>query len=130
VTENEHAQYGDNLNELVAPAGLRIENGVVFDRTHCFHENPEWVFGEAAADSPLAHAGERACFFRAGWCIASGEAGIAWHASETAWPPNAGLIGLGFLGAGRIAVVTDSVLFGDERIGQLDHLQLWLNLVY
>jgi len=130
VTENEHAKYGDNLNDLLAPAGLRMENGVVFDRTACLNENPEWVFGEAAPDSPIAHRVTRACFFRAGWCVASGDAKIAWKASGQAWPPNAGLIGLGSLGAGRIAVVTDSVLFGDERIGQYDHFQLWLNLVY
>jgi hypothetical protein len=34
------------------------------------------------------------------------------------------------LGAGRIVVVADSNLFGDERIESFDHLQLWLNLVY
>jgi Family of unknown function (DUF6421) len=130
VTENEHAKYGDNLNDLLAPAGLRMENGVVFDRTACLNENPEWIFGEATPDSPIAHGVKRACFFRAGWTVASGDAKIAWKASEHAWPPNAGLIGLGVLGAGRIAVVTDSVLFGDERIGQYDHLQLWLNLLY
>jgi len=130
VTENEHAKYGDNLNDLLAPAGLRMENGVVFDRTACLNENPEWIFGEAAPDSPIAHGVKRACFFRAGWCVASGDAKIAWKASGQAWPPNAGLIGLGALGAGRIAVVTDSVLFGDERLGQFDHFQLWMNLVY
>jgi hypothetical protein len=130
VTENEHAKYGDNLNALLGPAGLRMENGVVFDRTACLNENPEWIIGGAAPDSPIAHGVKRACFFRAGWCMASDGAKIAWKASEHAWPPNAGLIGLGYVGAGRIAVVTDSVLFGDERIDQCDHFQLWLNLVY
>jgi hypothetical protein len=33
-------------------------------------------------------------------------------------------------GKGRVALLTDSNLFGDERLGTLDHLQLWLNLVY
>jgi len=130
VTENEHAKYGDNLNDLLGPAGLRMENGVVFDRTACLHENPEWIFGEATPDSPIAHGVQRACFFRAGWCVAEGAAKIAWKASGQAWPAHAGLIGLGALGAGRIAVVTDSVLFGDERLGQYDHFQLWMNLVY
>src|SRR5262249_10554117 len=27
ITEYEHDKYGDNLNELLAPTGLRIENG-------------------------------------------------------------------------------------------------------
>jgi hypothetical protein len=43
---------------------------------------------------------------------------------------NAGVIGHGPLAKGRVAVVTDSVLFGDERLGEHDHEQLWLNLIY
>ena len=33
VTEYEHDKYGDNLNDLLAPAGLRIQNTRVFDRS-------------------------------------------------------------------------------------------------
>src|ERR1039457_5726509 len=31
VSEYEHEKYGDNLNDLVAPCGLRIANATVFD---------------------------------------------------------------------------------------------------
>jgi hypothetical protein len=130
ISEYEHAKYGDNLNELLAPTGLRLENGTAFDHSACVHNNPEWLFGEPVKHTPLAHAVGRACFFRAGWCVAEGEASIAWKTSAQARPAGAGLIGCAHFGAGRVAVVTDSVLFGDERIGEFDHLQLWLNLVY
>jgi hypothetical protein len=127
ITEYEHDKYGDNLNELLAPAGLRIENGKVFDRTACAHDNPEWFLAAPADESPLGHLAAKACFYRAGW-VEGGDA--AWRASPEAYPPGAAVIATASLGAGWIAVVTDSVLFGDERIGEYDHVQLWLNLVY
>ena len=130
ITEYEHDKYGDNLNELLAAAGLRIENGKVFDRSACAHENPEWILAAPAPDSPLGHAAERACFYRASGCVAEGDAQIAWQATAQAHPRCAGVIGAARPGAGRVVVVTDSVLFGDERFEAFDHRQLWLNLVY
>jgi hypothetical protein len=130
ITEYEHDKYGDNLNDLLAPAGLRIENGKVFDRSRCVPGNPEWVFGGPSDDSPLGHLASKACFFRASWVTAGGAARVDWEASKQAHPSRAGLVGTARLGEGRIAVVTDSVLFGDEQIEQHDHAQLWLNLVH
>ena len=131
VTEYEHDKYGDNLNDLLAPAGLRIENTRVFDRTACVPGNPEWLFGEATPGSPLAHLAARACFFRAGSCATTGGgAHMAWRASTNAHPPGACVIACAEFGGGRIVVVTDSLLFGDEHIGEHDHLQLWLNIVH
>lgn len=127
ITEYEHDKYGDNLNDLLAPAGLRIENGKVFDRTACAHDNPEWFYAAPAPGSPLSHRAPRACFYRAGW-IVGGEP--HWTASANAHPPSAAVLATATLGAGRIAVCTDSVLFGDERLGEHDHAQLWLNVVY
>jgi len=131
VTEYEHDKYGDNLNDLLAPAGLRIENSRVFDRTACAPGNPEWLFGESVPGSPLAHLASRVCFFRAGSCVATdGSAKAAWRASANAHPPSACVIACTEFGDGRIVVVTDSLLFGDEHIGKHDHLQLWLNIVH
>jgi hypothetical protein len=141
VSEYEHDKYGDNLNELLAPVGLRIANGKVFDRAHCAHENPEWILGAPASPITLGHLAKNACFYRTGWCevLPSGEADlsgpprrcqIAWRASESAHPASAPLIALAEFGWGRVGLVTDSNLFGDERLGSLDHLQLWLNLIY
>lgn len=132
ITEYEHDKYGDNLNALLEPAGIRLENGKVFDRAACVNENPEWFIATPSgrAATSLGHLANRAVFYRAGWCHVQGEASIEWQAGDRAHPPHAGVIATARMGLGRIAVVTDSVLFGDERIGEHDHAQLWLNLLY
>jgi hypothetical protein len=127
ITEYEHDKYGDNLNELLVPTGLRIENGKIFDRSACAHDNPEWILAQPVQDSPLAYRAARACFYRAGWI--SG-ASPDWSASPHAHPSYAAVVATAKLGHGRVVVVTDSVLFGDGRIGEYDHEQLWLNGVY
>jgi hypothetical protein len=135
VTEYEHAKYGDNLNDLLAPFGLEILSTTVIDRAHCLHSNAAWVVGNAAADFPaLGHRVDRACFYQSGACrvvpAEGAQARIAWHASPQASPPGAGLIGVSRCGQGRVAVVTDSLLFGDEFFGELEHCALWLNVCY
>lgn len=131
VTEYEHDKYGDNLNDLLAPAGLRIENGTAIDRTACIHENAEWLFGEPAGVPALSHGVGQACFYRASWVTVTGaDAQAAWTTKPGAFPAEAGLVATARLGEGRIVVVTDSVLFGDERIGDYGHAQLWLNIVH
>ncbi len=130
ITEYEHAKYGDNLNELLAAVGLRIESGKVSDRSACEAGVAEWFHAEPVEDSPLGHMASRACFYRAGWLAAAEEAGVAWRASAGAHPRRAGVIGHAKAGLGRVVVVTDSVLFGDERILHHDHLALWLNIVH
>lgn len=134
VTEYEHEKYGDNLNELLAPFGLEIINATVLDRSRCLYTNPAWVLGQPAGDFPvLAHGVEQACFYQSGACrVAPGaeEAFIAWRASPQATPPDAGLIAAMRCGEGRVVVVADSLLFGDEFFGELDHRALWRNVCY
>lgn len=130
VTEYEHEKYGDNLNDLLSPIGLRIENDRIFDRTACVPGNPEWIFAEPASDSPLGHLAPRACFYRAGSCSLNGEAQAGWRASPGAHPPNACVIGTATFGRGRVVVVTDSLLFGDEHFDETGHHQLWLNIAH
>ena len=48
----------------------------------------------------------------------------------TASPPRAPLAAVAEHGAGRVVVLADSDLFGDDCIGELDNEPLWLNLVY
>ena len=130
ITEYEHEKYGDNLNELLAAAGIRIEGGKVFDKSDCAAGNDEWIFAGPVCGSPLGHLAQRACFYRAGWLACSTDAQVAWHASANAHPASACVIGCAKLGLGRIVAVTDSVIFGDEHISENDHLALWLNIVY
>ncbi|MGB8169475.1 MAG: DUF6421 family protein [Chthoniobacteraceae bacterium] len=130
ITENEHDKYGDNLNALLEPMGVQIENGVAFDRSACVGDNPEWVLGRPAAESLLAHRANAACFYRAGWVSVEGAARGAWQTSPQAHPAGAALIVTAPFGAGRVVVIADSNLFGDERFASFDLQQLWLNLIY
>ena len=52
------------------------------------------------------------------------------RSSPSASPPQAPLAAITEHGAGRVVVLADSDLFGDDCIGELDHESLWLNLVY
>ena len=126
ISEYEHDKYGDNLNELLARFGLEIENTTVFDREHCLAGNPAWFFADVkSGDSALMHQVEQACFYQAGSCRVTGNATIALRSSS-----QAGLIGVAQHGQGRVVLVTDSMLFGDERFADYSHRQLWLNMIY
>src|SRR5436190_3600524 len=126
VTEYEHDKYGDNLNELLAHFGLEIENTTIFNQQACVAGNPAWFFADVPAGEPaLTHAVEKVCFYQAGSCRATGKASIALQSRS-----RAGLIGLSQQGKGRVALITDSMLFGDEHFADFSHRQLWLNLMY
>jgi hypothetical protein len=128
ITEYEHDKYADNLNDLIAPAGLRIENGRIFDRTSCAHENPEWIVAEPCPIRPLRTGPRARAFTGPVGATRRVRAQIAWRATAQAHPARAAVVATAPLGAGRIAVVNDSVLFGDERFDAYNHRQLWLNL--
>jgi Family of unknown function (DUF6421)/Domain of unknown function (DUF4350) len=126
VSEYEHDKYGDNLNDLLARFGLEIENTTVFDAQHCVGNNPAWFLADVKNGEPcLMHQVEQACFYQAGSCRANGGAAIALRSST-----QAGLIGIVQHGKGRVALITDSLLFGDEYFDEYSHRQLWLNLLY
>jgi hypothetical protein len=152
ITEYEHEKYGDNLNDLLAPFGIRIENTTVRSPSDSLHSNATWFlahhFGKGTW-SGTGHLVEKVGFFRAGSCVLDGEehrekgrrkqkdqagehaeASLVWRASKDAEPSGAGLIALARYGQGRVVVVTDSSLFGDRHMSEFDHTQLWLNLAY
>ncbi|HYY74122.1 MAG TPA: DUF6421 family protein, partial [Solirubrobacterales bacterium] len=71
-----------------------------------------------------------ACFYRAGMLALHDGARVIARTSASASPAEAPLAAVVEHGAGRVAVLADSDLFGDDCIGELDHEALWLNLVY
>lgn len=133
VTEYEHDKYGDNLNELLEPFGIQVQNGTVLDRAHCAQQNPAWVLAEStgsALSQRLGRGARSVCFYQAGHCRISGVAEVVLRASSQATPPQAPLLAASGFGAGRVIVVTDSLLFGDDYLTAPDHRALWLNLFY
>jgi hypothetical protein len=132
--ETEQEKYGNNLNELLDRFGIEIETATVQDYEH-HREAPSWVLADlVAADGaggadPLTGI-EEACFYRAGTLAVRNGARVIARTSPAAAPPAAPLAAVGEHGAGRVVVLSDSDLFGDDCIGALDHRALWVNLAY
>ena len=132
--ETEQAKYGNNLNQLLARFGCRLENDTVQDYEHHLGA-PSWILAELTAGR-RGRAGDllarvsAACFYRA-TTISSENGGLVLARTHpTASRPGAPLLVAGEHGAGRYAVLADSDLFGDDCLDQLDHRALWLNLCH
>ncbi|HXE99363.1 MAG TPA: DUF6421 family protein [Solirubrobacterales bacterium] len=134
--ETEQAKYGNNLNQLLTRFGIEVANCTVQDYEHHVSA-PSWVLAEleSAADGEpdmvdLLARVRQACFYRAGTLALRNGARVIARSSATASPPQAPLAAVTEHGAGRVVVLADSDLFGDDCLGQLDNESLWLNLVY
>ena len=134
--ETEQRKYANSVEELAARFGVLIANVTVQDPAHSFREVPTWVLGQATGaeaawgDDLLAGVGQT-CWYRAGALevVEGAEAVIALRASEAARPAEAGLLALVRCGAGRVVVLADSDLFGDDSIDDLGNRALWANVV-
>ncbi len=142
--ETEQAKYGNNLNDLLARFGIEVANCTVQDYEHHLTA-PSWVLAELGngADGELDSGADgepdtvdllarvnQACFYRAGTLALHNGGRVIARSSPTASPPQAPLAAITEHGAGRVVVLADSDLFGDDCIGELDNESLWLNLVY
>ena len=132
--ETEQEKYGNNLNELLGRFGLHLENDTVQDYEH-YRDAPSWILADlrpgarGRAGDPLARVSE-ACLYRATTICASNGAAVLARTHTTASVPSRPLIVATGHGEGRVVVLADSDLFGDDCIDELDHRSLWLNLVY
>jgi len=130
--ETEQEKYGNNVNELLARFGLGLANDTVQDYEHCAGA-PTWILGELGDGGRgregdlLARVGA-ACFYRATTIAATNGARVIARTHASASVPGAPLIVAGEYGDGRVVVLGDSDLFGDDCIEELDHASLWLNI--
>ncbi len=131
--EEEQAKYGTNLAELAARFGIKLRSELVQDYDRC-RTAPSWILPELAdagrgAGGDLLARVREICLYRATSLAAPGEAQVIARAGTGASSPGAPLIAAAQHGAGRVVVLGDSDLFGDDCLGELDHRALWLNLV-
>jgi len=67
--ETEQDKYGNNLNDLLAEFGVRVENATVFDYAH-YHRVTSWILAQPStngvAKTGLLNRVRRACLYRAG----------------------------------------------------------------
>jgi hypothetical protein len=131
LAETEERKYGANLDDVLAPYGMSVDNTTVFDYA-ASPGAPTWVPAHAApahAGRGLAHRVEDVRFYRAGSLSAPSEAAVL-RAGAGAAPSGAVLLAAAPHGRGRVVAAADSDVFGDDFLKRLDHRQLWLNLVY
>ena len=130
--ETEQDKYGNNLNDLLARFELRLRNDTVQDYEHC-DGAPSWILGELVdggrgSGGDLLAGVSAACFYRTTTIESRNGARVLARTHRSASVPAAPLIVASEHGAGRIVVLGDSDLFGDDCIGSLDHRALWLNI--
>jgi len=132
--ECDHDRHGNNLNELLARFGVEIETATVQDYEQS-ESAPTWIRpqlfsnGRGSNADVLARVNEIR-LYRAGTLALSNGARVIAQASPSATKPGAPLAVVTEYGEGRVVVLADSDLFGDDGIHQHDHADLWLNLVY
>ncbi|MBP2702575.1 hypothetical protein JOL79_02010 [Microbispora sp. RL4-1S] len=140
LAECEHDKYGSNLGDLLARFGVAVEHTTVQDPAHCHNRVATWIMGVpaggAAAEGPDAGVRQdllaevrQACFYRAGGLRVPAGATVLFETSPTADPAGRPLAAAVRHGRGRVVVLADSDLFGDDSISDYDHAQLWTNLV-
>ena len=135
LAETEQLKYGNSTTEIAARFGIEIENLTVQDSVNNYREVATWVLADLINHPKhnLLAGVQSACFYRAGALkIAPAVAATSFAlatTSATATPPNASLIVCQESGLGRVVIIADSDLFGDDSISDLDHQTLWRNLV-
>ncbi len=132
--ETEQDKYGNNLNELLARFGLRLESETVQDYEHCLSA-PSWILAELqdggrGSEGDLLAGVGAACLYRATTLSTTNGARVLARSHASASAPGAALIVSTSHGEGHVAALGDSDLFGDDCLDQLDHRQLWLNLAH
>jgi hypothetical protein len=132
--ECDHDRQGNNLNELLERFDVEIETATVQDY-EASDGTPTWIRpqlfsnGRGRSADVLARVDEIR-LYRAGTLALTNGARVIARASASATKPNAPLAVVTEHGAGRVVVLADSDLFGDDGIHQHDHADLWQNLVY
>lgn len=135
LAETEQAKYGNSQAELAARFGVRVGNATVQDPVSNYHSVPTWVVPERVAlrQWDIWAGVSDLCLYRAGTLeIAPGATDIVHIAARggpNAIPARAGLVAVVEAGRGRVVVLTDSDLFGDSSIADLDNAQAWINAV-
>lgn len=131
--ETEQDKYGNNFNELLSEFGIRLTNETVQDPKRNHKEVATWPKPEfpTLLLSDFRFLVSEVCLYRCGTIELtpefSGE--VFLRSSETALPASAPLAVALNHGKGRVAVLADSDIFGDDSIAELDNRQLLLNIL-
>jgi hypothetical protein len=129
--ETEQPKYGNNFGELSQKFGVTIANATVQDPDACFKDVATWVLPdfERHVESDFSYRLETVCLYRAGVLeVTAKDAEVILKSGETASPAGAPLGVAVKHEAGRVVVLSDSDLFGDDSIEDFDNRQFLLNV--
>lgn len=133
--ETEQLKYGNSAGVIAERFGIEVQNVTVQDPKSNYKEVATWVLGDlmpTRSHNLTAGVGQ-ACFYRAGalevTSAVESRTYVVAATSATATPSAAPLLVVQTHGRGRVVVIADSDLFGDDSIDDLDHMTLWRNLV-
>jgi hypothetical protein len=133
LAETEQPKYGNNFADLAQRFGISIENATVQDPENCFNDVPTWVIPKfpTLTESDFAYKVDSVVLYRAGALSTDADASaeVFLRSSDHALPADAALGVAVKHGKGRVVVLADSDLFGDDSIEDAGNLQLWLNIV-
>jgi hypothetical protein len=130
--ETEQAKYGNNFSSLTELFGIKIKNETVQDSTKNHKGVATWVLGDLhkSFEHDLVFKVDDACFYRAGVLEVDPKANVQVVATSgsNASPADAPIVAAAKYGTGRVVVLADSDVFGDDSIEELDNKNLWLNI--
>ena len=133
MAECEQDKYGNNLSGLLERFGVRPLNVTVQDTEHNHQDVVAWVRAQLPPQRGKADLLARvsaACFYRSGvLSITNPDAVVLAKTSSSADPADQPLAVALQFGLGRLVVFADSDLFGDDSIGDYDHVTLWSNAI-
>lgn len=132
LAEHENEKYNNSMSEMLEIFNIELVNTTVVDPERSFNKVSSWVKPDLvnAGDGVLSRVNEL-IFYRAGVVKVSDDESVCVKAksSKSSDPKEEAMLVLKKFGAGRIAVVTDSDIFGDDSYQDGDHVQLLLNLM-
>ena len=133
LAETEQLKYGNNFAKLTEIFGIKILNETVQDSIENHKEVATWVKGDLkkSYEYDLALNVSSVAFYRAGvlGIDSSADAWVVAQSSPSAYPAEAPLVVAARFGKGRVVVLSDSDVFGDDSIDELDNKSFWINLV-
>jgi hypothetical protein len=130
--ETEQQKYGNNFAELASRFGVKITNATVQDPVRNFNNVASWPKPELPrlTRADLNFQVQDVFLYRAATLEieAGADAEVFLKSSEAALPASAAMGAAVWHGKGRVVVLADSDLLGDDSVSDGDNLQLWLNI--
>ena len=131
--ETEQPKYGNNFSELTEVFGVKIANETVQDSIENFKGVATWVKGDLqkSFEHDLAFQVTETAFYRSGVLeiLEGANAEVIAKSSPSAYPAEAPLVTAIKHEMGRVVVLADSDVFGDDSIDELDNKNFWINIV-